>query len=116
MEELMVGAGFLFFSLISYYRLPLYPVSAYSAIQAYRSSKRQPERTLYCLRHCSLHWDECVFLPLPYLRSMLLLASEESLDGTLKEINFIVHERPQQRLTAHTPAYELDLPDLQHRT
>src|SRR6266852_4114103 len=79
-EELIVGAGFLFFYLISYYRLPLYPVSAYSAIQAYRSSKRQPERTLYCLRHCSLHWDECVFLPLPYLRGMLLLASEESLD------------------------------------
>src|SRR6266852_2997144 len=115
-EVLIVGVGFLFFYLISYYRLPLYPVSAYSAIQAYRSSKRQPERTLYCLRHCSLHWDECVFLPLPYLRSMLLLASEESLDGTLKEINFIVHERPQQRLAAQTAAYELALRELEKRT
>ena len=115
-EELIVGAGFLFFYLISYYRLPLYPVSAYSAIQAYRSSKKQPERTLYCLRHCSLHWDECVFLPLPYLRSMLLLASEESLDGTLKEINFIVRERPQQRLAAQTVAYELALRELEKRT
>jgi hypothetical protein len=115
-EELIVGAGFLFFYLISYYRLPLYPVSAYSAIQAYRSSKKQPGRTLYCLRHSSLHWDECVFLPLPYLKSMLLLASEESLDGTLEEIHFIVRERPQQRPAAQTAAYELALRELEQRT
>lgn len=31
-EELIVGVGFLCFYLISYYRLPLYPVSAYSMI------------------------------------------------------------------------------------
>src|SRR5713226_3113218 len=115
-EELIVGAGFLFFYLISYYRLPLYPVSAYSAIQAYRSSRRQSQQTLYCLRHCSLHWDECVFLPLPYLKSMLLLASEESLDGTLEEIDFIVRERPQQHWAAQAAAYELALRDLEQRT
>jgi uncharacterized protein len=113
---LTVGAGFFFFYLISYYRLPLYPISAYSAIQAYLASKRQPQQTLYCLRHCSLHWDECVFLPLPYLKSMLLLASEESLDGTLEEINFIVRERPQQRLAAQAVVYELALRDLEQRT
>ena len=116
MAVLIVGAGFLFFYLISYYRLPLYPISAYSAMQAYLASKRQPQQTLYCLRHCSLHWDECVFLPLPYLKSMLLLASEESLDGTLEEIDFIVRERPQQRLAAQAAAYELTLRDLEQRT
>src|SRR6266852_2712024 len=115
-EVLIVGVGFLFFYLISYYRLPLYPVSAYSAIRAYLASRRQSQQTLYCLRHCSLHWDECVFLPLPYLKSMLLLASEESLDGTLEEINFIVRERPQQRLAAQAAAYELALRDLEQRT
>ena len=115
-EELIVGVGFLFFYLMSYYRLPLYPISAYSAMQAYLASKRQPQHTLYCLRHCSLHWDECVFLPLPYLKSMLLLASEESLDGTLEEIDFIVRERPQQRLAAQAAAYELALRDLEQRT
>src|SRR5258708_7790804 len=113
---LVVGAGFFFFSLIGYYRLPLYPISAYSAIQAYLASKRQPQQTLYCLRHCSLHWDECVFPPLPYLKSMLLLASEESLDGTLEEINFIVRERPQQHWAAQAAAYELALRDLEQRT
>jgi len=116
MAVLIVGAGFLFFYLMSYYRLPLYPISAYSAMQAYLASKRQPQHTLYCLHHCSLHWDECVFLPLPYLKSMLLLASEESLDGTLEEIDFIVRERPQQRLAAQAAAYEMALRDLEQRT
>jgi hypothetical protein len=115
-EVLIVGGGFLFFYVISYYRLPLYPISAYSALQAYLASKRQPQRTLYYLRYSSLHWDECVFLPLPYLKSMLLLASKESLDGTLEEITFIVRERPQQRLAGQTVAYELALRALEKRT
>jgi uncharacterized protein len=115
-EVLIVGVGFFFFYLISYYRLPLYPISAYSAIRAYLASKRQPQHTLYCLRHCSLHWDECVFLPLPYLKSMLLLASGGSLDGTLQEIDFIVRERPQQDWAAQAAAYELALRDLEKRT
>jgi hypothetical protein len=113
---LLVGVGFFFFYLISYYRLPLYPISAYSAIRAYLASRKGSQHTLYCLRHCSLHWDECVFLPLPYLKSMLLLASGESLDGTLQAIDFIVRERPQQHWAAQAAAYELALRDLEKRT
>ena len=115
-EIAIVGAIFLLLYLISYYRLPLYPISAYSAIQAYLMSKMQPQRTLYCLHHCSLHWDECVFLPLPYLREMLLRASEESLGGTLEELRFILEKRPQQRRAALAAAYELALRDLEQRT
>ena len=47
---------------------------------------------------------------------MLLLASKESLDGTLGEINFIVRERPQQHWAAQAAAYELALRDLEKRT
>lgn len=115
-QLLIVGVSFILLYLISYYRLPLYPLSAYSALRAYLASKRQPQRTLYCLRHCSLHWDECVFLPLPYLKSMLLLAAGENLNETLEEINFIVRERTQQRLAAQAAAYELALRDLERRT
>jgi hypothetical protein len=115
-EIAIVGTIFLLLYVISYYRLPLYPISAYSALQAYLASKLQPQRTLYCLHHCSLHWDECVFLPLPYLREMLLLASEESLDGTLEELRFILEKRPQQRSAALAVAYELALRDLEWRT
>jgi hypothetical protein len=115
-EECIVGAGFLCLYLISYYRLPLYPLSAYSTIQAYLASKRQPQQTLYCLRHSSLYWDECVFLPLPYLKSMLLLSSKENLPETLDEIHFIVSKRPQQAWAAQEVAYELALRDLEKRT
>src|SRR5260370_36060937 len=47
---------------------------------------------------------------------MLLLASEESLDGTLEEIDFIVRERPQEHSPAQAAAYELALRDLEKRT
>jgi uncharacterized protein len=112
----IVGIAFLFFYLLSYYRLPLYPFSAYSTLRAYFASRGKHWQALYCLKESSLHWDECVFLPLPYLKSMLLLAAEESLAGTLEELNFIVEERPQQRWAAQATAYELVLRDLQHRT
>lgn len=115
-QEGIVGIAFLFFYLLSYYRLPLYPFSAYSTIQAYFASRAKHWQALYCLKASSLHWDECVFLPLPYLKSMLLLASEESLAGTLEEMNFIVEERPQQRWAVQETAYELVLRDLQQRT
>lgn len=115
-QEGIVGAGFLCLYLISYYRLPLYPLSAYSTMRAYLASKRQPQQALYCLRHSSLYWDECVFLPLPYLKRILLLSSKENLPGTLDEIQFIVHERPQQNWAAQEVAYELALHDLEKRT
>jgi len=115
-ERGIVGIAFLFFYLLSYYRLPLYPFSAYSTIQAYVASRAKHWQALYCLKESSLHWDECVFPPLPYLKNMLLLAAEESLAGTLEEMNFIVEERPQQRWAVQATAYELVLHDLQHRT
>ncbi|HEV7235293.1 MAG TPA: hypothetical protein VGN15_03870, partial [Ktedonobacteraceae bacterium] len=115
-EEGIVGIAFLFFYLLSYYRLPLYPFSAYSTIQAYVASRSKHWQALYCLKESSLHWDECVFPPLPYLKNMLLLAAEESLAGTLEEMNFIVEERPQQRWAVQATAHELVLRDLQRRT
>ncbi len=115
-EASIVGLAFLFFYLLSYYRLPLYPFSAYSTMQAYFASRGKHWQALYCLKESSLHWDECVFLPLPYLKSMLLLAAEESLAGVLEEMNFIMEERPQQRWAVKETAYELVLRDLQQRT
>jgi hypothetical protein len=114
--ELIVGVGFLLCYLLSYYRLPLYPISAYSTTQAYLVSRSKLQSALFCLRHSSLHWDECVFLPLPYLKNLLLLASEQDMEGTLGEINFIVQERSQQRRAAQAVAYELALRDFEQRT
>jgi len=116
MGEFIVVVPFLLFYLLSYYRLPLYPFSAYSTIQAYLVSRSKLQPALYCLRNSSLHWDECVFLPLPYLKSLLLLASEQNVDDTLNEINFILQQRPQQRRAAQATVYELALRDLEQRT
>lgn len=115
-EELIVGIAFLFCYFISYYRLPLYPISAYSMIQANLASRSRHYPALYCLQHASLHWDECVFLPLPYLKEMLLLAAEQSLNATLDEVGFIVRERPQQIRAAQDAIYEIVLLDLEDRT
>ena len=114
-EELIVGIAFLFCYVISYYRLPLYPISAYSMIQANIASRNKRYPALYCLQHASLHWDECVFLPLPYLKEMLLLAAGQSLPATLAEVNFIVRERPQQISAAQDAIYEIVLLDLEER-
>jgi hypothetical protein len=110
-----VGIAFLFCYFISYYRLPLYPISAYSMFQANVASRSKRYPALYCLQNASLHWDECVFLPLPYLKEMLLLAAEQSLNATLDEVSFIVRERPQQIGAAQDAIYEIVLLDLEDR-
>jgi uncharacterized protein len=114
-EEVIVGMAFLFCYFISYYRLPLYPISAYSMIQANVASRSRRYPALYCLQNASLHWDECVFLPLPYVKEMLLLAAEQSLNATLDEVSFIVLERPQQIGAAQDAIYEIVLLDLEER-
>lgn len=111
----ILSCGFVIFYLLSYYRLPLYPISAYSMIRAYLANKSGRQQTLYYLCNSSLHWDECVFLRLPYLKTLLLSAAEQDLEGVLSEINFIVQERPQQHWAAQAVAYELALRDLQGR-
>jgi hypothetical protein len=114
-QEYIVIVAFLFFFQLSYYRLPLYPFSAYSTVRAYFVSQRQHQPALYSLRSSALHWDECTFLPLPYLKELLLMASEQSLSETLEEISFIITDRPQQRWAAQVTAYELALRDLEQR-
>lgn len=115
-QECIVAMAFLCFFQLSYYRLPLYPFSAYSTISAFLVSQRRHQPALYSLRHSALHWDECTFLPLPYLKELLLLASQQSLSETLEEISFIITDRPQQRWAAQMTAYELALRDLEQRT
>ena len=114
-QEGIVAVAFLLFFQLSYYRLPLYPFSAYSTLSAYLLSQRQHQPALYSLRHSALHWDECTFLPLPYLKELLLLAAEQSLSETLEEINFIITHRSPQRWAAKATAYELGLRDLEQR-
>ena len=67
------------------------------------------------LQHSSLHWDELVYLPLPYLKRTLLIAYEQDAEKALAEIAFIAAERPQQLRAARTAALEIAMRDLETR-
>src|SRR5213078_2700792 len=59
------------------YRLPLYLVSGPSMLLLYRASRKHPDHVFAHLRRSSLYWDERVFLPLPGLKQMLLIAAQQ---------------------------------------
>jgi hypothetical protein len=115
MQGIITGGAFLPLYLLSYYRLPLYPFDAFSMIQTYYATLSNPEQALVYLRRSSLHFDECVFLPLPFLADTLRIAKTQNQSATLNEIEFIVSERPQQSHAAQTVAYEIALDDLSQR-
>ncbi len=115
MEGVIVSIFFLLSYVPSYYRLPLYPLSSLAMIRTYFYCQRDPMRVMFYLRHSALHCDECVFLPLPYVKKMLLLAAEQDKKETLEEIDFIIHERPQQRGAAQAAVLEMALFDLHMR-
>ena len=98
-----------------YYRFPLYLASGWSSIKAYRASRKNPPQVFTHMHHSSLYWDECVFLPLPYLTSTLYLAIEQDIQQTLDEIAFIIQERPTQITEARAAALEIALRDLEER-
>ena len=115
LEGLTVGIFFVLSYVLSYYRLPLYPLSSLAMLRTYFNCQRDPLRVIFYLRHSALHCDECVYLPLPYLKQLLLLAAEHDKSETLQEIDFIIHERPQQRGAAQAAVLEMSLFDLQMR-
>jgi len=111
----LIAAVFLASYLLGFYRLLLYPVSGASAFWAYRASRKNPLRVFAHLHSSSLYWDECVFLPLPNLQRTLLSAVEQDVQLTLKEIAFIIDERPQQRTAALKASLEIALRDMEMR-
>lgn len=112
---LFIGITFLFSYLISYFRLPLYPLDALSMLRSYLYSQKDPVHVIYHMYHCALHCDENVFLPLPYVRQLLLLAAHQNVDIALEEIDFVMQERSQQRGMAQAAAIEITLFDLSMR-
>ena len=110
-----VGIGVILGVILGLYRIPLYLVSGPSALWAYLSSRERPSGVFSFLQRSSLHWDELVFLPLPYLKRTLLIACYEQTDKALAEIAFIAAERPQQLRAARAVALEIAMRDLETR-
>jgi hypothetical protein len=101
--------------LCGYFRLPLYPASYVSSLKAYFTSRKNPLEVFSHLRRSSLHWDECVYLPLPGLKRTLLFAADQNTVHALEEINYILHERPQQINAARGASLEIAIRDLEGR-
>jgi uncharacterized protein len=101
--------------IFSYYRLPLYPLDVLSLLRSHQCSQRDPTHVFYYLKRSALHFDESVFLPLPYVRSLLLLAANQNMDAVLEEIEFVFQQRPQQSAAARVALLELVLFDLSMR-
>ncbi len=101
--------------ILGVYRVPLYLISGPSILYTYFASWQQPRESLQLLRHSALHWDERVYLPLPFLKRTLLIASDQDLQETVTEIAFIAAERPQQLRAARMAILEIAMRDLGER-
>ncbi len=101
--------------LVGYYRLLLYPVSGLSGLRAYLSSRKNPPQVFSYLHYSSLYWDERIFLPLSGLKRTLLIAAEQNTEQALRELSFIMAERPLQRSAAQAALLEIAIRDLERR-
>ncbi|HYU72718.1 MAG TPA: hypothetical protein VEL31_08550 [Ktedonobacteraceae bacterium] len=111
------GISFIISYLVGLYRIPLYPISGGTFLfHAYIASYKRPPQVFTALRHSALHWDERVYLPLPFLKRTLLIAMQEDMTRTLEEIAFIAAERPQQRRAARAVSLTIAVGDLETRT
>lgn len=101
--------------LLGYYRIPLYPFSAFSGFRNHLACRKNPIYVFTYLHRSSLYWDERVYLPIPGLKRTLLIAADQDIKRTLEEIDFIVYERPQQIGIAKAVSLEIIISDLEMR-
>jgi len=112
-QGIQVTAVFFASYVIGSSRLLLYIASGPSGWRTYRKSRNNPEQVFVYLRHSSLHWDEHILLSLPCLRRTLRIAMGQNVAQTLKELTFIICERPAQRDAALQVLSEIALHDMQ---
>ncbi len=111
--SIILVTAFTVIYILCYYRLPLYPVSGLAFLGTYFATLRNKSQVFTYLHSSSLYWDEIIFLPLPGLKRILLIAAEQKVEQALKEIDFIVHERPQQIAVARAASLEIAIHDLE---
>lgn len=112
---ILVGIATSSASFLGTYRVPLYLISGPSYLYTYIASLKQPLKALQLLRCSALHWDERVYLPLPFLDQILLIASDQDIQGAVAEIAFIAAERPLQLRFARAALLEIVMSDLEKR-
>ena len=115
--SLYTGILFFIFFNIGYYRLPLYLINCISMLWTNLTSETDRKQVFANLHRSPLYWDESGNLPLPLLRKTLFIASEQNVNHTLEEIDFIVDKRPNQIRAAQMVLLEIVIKDLEkHKT
>ncbi|MHB8523751.1 MAG: nSTAND1 domain-containing NTPase [Limisphaerales bacterium] len=82
--------------LLSYFRLINYPVDAFLAWLCKLQLERHPLHARDLWQRHPLVWDERVWLPLPYSSVCLSALFEQDFSFALKQVAFVVAERPLQ--------------------
>jgi hypothetical protein len=115
MQGLVGGLAFIASYILFAYRVPLYMLSALSMRKAYVTTQEHPPEVFTHLHRSALYWAENA-LPLSYVKRILLIATEQSVEKTLKEFEFILRERPQQAKAVAVAWLELIARDLEQYT
>lgn len=93
---LAAGAGYTVMFILFYFHLAYYPFEfLWHLLMFYRASQNESQAIKYC-QLSPVHWDDHIWLPLPLLDSLLLLATRDNQEDGLAEITFVAQSFRQQ--------------------
>jgi hypothetical protein len=98
--------------LVTYFRLPTYPLEVALASVTYFVGRWQPRLARRAWRWCPVAWNEVIWLPLPFVGNLLALLVRQDRDRGFRAIAFVAAQRPRQRRTATAALVEVALDDL----
>lgn len=106
--SLMTGAAFI----LVYFRLLTYPLDAALSVAAYCVGRLWPPAAR-AWRWCPVRWNEVIWLPLPFVGSLLALMVRQDREAGLARIVFVAAERKLQRRAALNALVQVAIDDLQ---
>jgi hypothetical protein len=99
-----------------YFRLITYPFDVALATATYYAGRRRPQGAWRAWRWCPVAWNEVIWLPLPFVSSLLALLVRQDRGEGFKQIAFVAAERKLQRRAAFAALIEVTINDLKAGT
>ena len=98
------------------FRLITYPFDVVLAIATYYVGRRRPYVATRIWRWCPVAWNEVIWLPLPFVSSLLILLVRQEREEGFRQIAFVAAERKLQRRVAVAALVEVAVSDLKARS
>src|ERR1043165_1329007 len=110
--------GFLVTPAVWLIQFPLitYPFDVVLAIATYYVGRRRPYVATRIWRWCPVAWNEVIWLPLPFVSSLLILLVRQEREEGFRQIAFVAAERKLQRRVAVAALVEVAVSDLKARS